>query len=290
MSDIDFAALKAPFALHNLTWMITPGTVTKNGAKISAKCLVYVTSRAVQERLDDVCGPARWRNEFVAVDEPRGWLCGISILVDGEWVTKWDAAENTDIEPLKGGVSGATKRAGSQWGVGRYLYYLPEAWAIVQSSGRYYYGGNAKLKGKQDKQYVSFNWDPPSLPEWALPSGEGAPPADHISPTGEVANSQILCPVLGCGAPCWDHREKKKGTNAISERRPDIACSSPSCDWAVWMETWANDILGEIEAAHGAELIDSEARLLSEEYVRKQDARKMAQVQARLNELAEGGT
>lgn len=49
-----------------------------------------------------------------------GVECGISIKIDGEWITKWDAAENTQVEAVKGGRSGAMKRAAVQWGIGRY--------------------------------------------------------------------------------------------------------------------------------------------------------------------------
>ena len=35
--------------------------------------------------------------------------------IDSEWVTKWDAAENTQVKPSKGGRSGAMKRAAVQW-------------------------------------------------------------------------------------------------------------------------------------------------------------------------------
>ena len=42
---------------------------------------------------------------------------------------KWDAAENTQVEAVKGGRSGAMKRAAVQWGIGRYLYNLEEGFA-----------------------------------------------------------------------------------------------------------------------------------------------------------------
>ncbi|WP_263317101.1 Rad52/Rad22 family DNA repair protein, partial [Enterobacter hormaechei] len=63
-----------------------------------------------------------------------GVECGISIKVEGEWITKWDAAENTQVEAVKGGRSGAMKRAAVQWGIGRYLYNLEEGFAVVSAT------------------------------------------------------------------------------------------------------------------------------------------------------------
>jgi hypothetical protein len=76
-------------------------------------------------------------------------------------VTKWDGAENTDIEAVKGGLSGAMKRAAVQWGIGRYLYDLDEGWANIHDRGRH---------SAKDKNNKWFKWDPPELPPWALPN------------------------------------------------------------------------------------------------------------------------
>jgi hypothetical protein len=94
----------------------------------NGKQLPYVTNRAIQDRLDSVVGPGNWKNEFRewGIGSP-GVLCGLSIRIndgtrDPEWITKWDGAEQTDIEAVKGGLSDAMKRAAVQWGIGRYLY------------------------------------------------------------------------------------------------------------------------------------------------------------------------
>ena len=103
--------------------------------------MAYLTSRAVQQRFDDVCGPGDWRNEF-REGPGGGVLCGISVRVEradgtSEWVTKWDGADNSQVEAVKGGLSGATKRAAVQWGVGRYLYDLPATWVRLDDRGRF---------------------------------------------------------------------------------------------------------------------------------------------------------
>lgn len=105
-----------------------------------ARVAPFLSSRAIMDRLDEVCGPENWKNEF-REGPAGGVLCGISIRVhrDGapaEWVTKWDAAENTDIQPVKGGMTASMRRAAVQWGIGRYIYQMPTIWAAVDRDGR----------------------------------------------------------------------------------------------------------------------------------------------------------
>lgn len=158
MSDFNFEELKKPFPEKDIEWRLQ-SCGEKNG-KIWGMCLAYVTNRAIQNRLDEVVGPENWKNEFVKGPD-GGILCGISIKCNGEWVTKWDGAENTQIEAVKGGLSGAMKRAASTgWGIGRYLYSLEEGWAEVSDKGQF--SGKTK-EGKW------FKWNPPKLPSWALP-------------------------------------------------------------------------------------------------------------------------
>jgi hypothetical protein len=143
--------------------------------------LAYVTNRAIMERLDNVCGPEGWRNEYIA-GPSGGLLCGLSIKVEDEWITKWDGAENTDIESVKGGLSNAMKRAAVQWGIGRYLYNLDATYVNANPNGKHW------QKGKQGK-YDSFKWDAPALPTWALPEDEKpetpSDPYDDVLPDSE---------------------------------------------------------------------------------------------------------
>lgn len=169
--------LAAPFPPTDIEWRIQSAGKTEEGGPW-AKCIAYITNRAIAERLDAVCGAGGWQNRFKewGLGTP-GVLCGIGIYVvregdiDGQWVWKWDGAEQpkekAEGQPVavKGGFSAAMKRAGAQWGIGRYLYDLPEGWVKIVVKGtplaRY-----AKLK-----DHTAFYWLPPSLPTWALPDG-----------------------------------------------------------------------------------------------------------------------
>ena len=173
MSEINFKALQDFFEADAIEWRIQQAG-EKHG-RVWAICVPYVTNRAIQVRLDEVAGPENWRNEFRPGPD-GGVMCGLSIRVGGEWVTKWDGAENTDVEGVKGGLSGAMKRAAVQWGIGRYLYALDETFAHVHDNGRF--------RGKT-REGNSFRWDPPRLPHEVLPAGaEPAPMAE--APAGPV--------------------------------------------------------------------------------------------------------
>lgn len=164
---MDLHRLQDKFAPEDIEWRIGRAGYTQNN-KLYATCLAYVTNRAIQNRLDEVCGPENWKNEYRewSIGDKHGVLCGISIRTDGEWVTKWDGADNTDIEAIKGGLSGSMKRAAVQWGIGRYIYDLEERFAVISDNGKHFASGKDKATGKTYR----FKWNPPTLPEWALPA------------------------------------------------------------------------------------------------------------------------
>lgn len=166
--SIDLRRLAEPFPAEDIEWRVSRAGQGKNGP--FAMVLAYITSRAISARLDDVCGPENWRNEAPVVHDIHSKFTmvavGISIRVGDEWITKWDVSEPTNIEPAKGGFSGGMKRAGAQWGIGRYLYALDETFAETSESSSK--GWNyAKLPDKQGGG--TYYWKPPTLPGWALP-------------------------------------------------------------------------------------------------------------------------
>lgn len=152
--------LKEPFDPSDIEWRIAQRG--ERDGKPWAKVLAYVTNRAIMERLDEIVGPQCWKNEFKQL--PGAFLCGLSIKVGDEWITKWDGAQESQIEATKGGLSGAMKRAAVQWGIGRYLYNLEGGFADVSTNGKHYAAKDTRNNHK------AFKWNPPTLPEWALPT------------------------------------------------------------------------------------------------------------------------
>ncbi len=163
---MDFEKLKEPFPETDIEWRLQ-SCGEKNG-KLWGKALAYITSRAVQERLDEVCGPDNWQVSIHK--EGDAYLSTLSIRVkheDGsiEWLSRTDGADATDIEPVKGGISGAIKRSAVLFGIGRYLYTLKDNWAIIDENG--------KFSGKT-KEGKYFKWNPPKLPPEALPKDDSS--------------------------------------------------------------------------------------------------------------------
>lgn len=155
---IDLVKLTATLPESAIEWRVQASGM--NGNKPWARVVPYADARYLQGVLDDACGPENWRDEYAA-GPCGGVLCRLSLRFNGEWVTKEDVAENTDIEAIKGGATDAFKRACVKWNVAniRCLYNLGETWADFTSSGRF----RDKPKGAQD----FMAWNPPKI---ALPS------------------------------------------------------------------------------------------------------------------------
>lgn len=146
-------ALKAPFPESEIEWRVGP----TNADKTKGIALAYITARAVMNRLDAVFGVGGWQDDYQFIPGADGsknaWVCRLTVLIDGVWITKADAADESDMESTKGGVSDALKRAAVKFGIGRYLYNLPNVWVPIEVRGK-----TAYLKGR------------PKLPAWALPT------------------------------------------------------------------------------------------------------------------------
>ena len=172
--------LSDPFPEDDIEWRVQQSGMGKSGPWVMV--IPYVTNRAIQKRLDDVFSPMGWRNEYKPVGD-KGFICGISAKIEGEWVTKWDGAECTNIEPLKGGLSNSMKRCAVQWGIGRYLYSLSEKFATCRlCDSRFNASGEfIKIKNKQNGSHVGAEWFKPDLELWALPSFEAEKLTDRMN-------------------------------------------------------------------------------------------------------------
>ena len=145
--------LQKSFPPNDIEWRVQQEV--RQGAAVMV--LPYVTNRAIMERLDNVFGPLNWQNEFTS-GPGGGVLCGISVWnpESKQWVTKWDGAENTKVEAVKGGISSAMKRCAVQWGIGRFLYKLPFQYVDLKARGQ-----NSHRKRNGEWAY----WDVPKLPK-----------------------------------------------------------------------------------------------------------------------------
>ncbi|WP_338993469.1 Rad52/Rad22 family DNA repair protein [Fusobacterium animalis] len=126
-----------------------------NSDKTMALALPYVQARAIQNRLDDVVGFHNWQVSYREIS--GGFICSLSLCIDGVWITKEDGAGMTDFESIKGGISNAFKRvAASGFGIGRYLYEFKKNWYPVRLQGRnYVFSMEPKLENKGEVKDVT---------------------------------------------------------------------------------------------------------------------------------------
>ena len=52
--------LSRPFEPNDIEWFV--GVTTRD--KTKGLAIPFITNRAVQDRLDEVCGPDGWKNEY----------------------------------------------------------------------------------------------------------------------------------------------------------------------------------------------------------------------------------
>ena len=185
--------LRKPFSAKDIEWRI--GRKSNDGQRGSA--LAYLDARAISNRLDDMIDRgviADWSVSYRTIDNGsmkqqrrgqeievpiKGFIASLSITdIYGTYHVREDGSNVTDFEPVKGGLSGAFKRAAAMWGIGRYLYDLPAVWVPIDRFGNIV--------------------TPPRLPVWALPEGEtqeqapvqqeeAAPQYDDFNPEAYVA-------------------------------------------------------------------------------------------------------
>lgn len=145
--------LKQPFPAEKISWRV--GATNKDKSKGIG--LAYIDARDVMGRLDDVFG-VNWQCKYTHADSKT--ICEIGVLINEVWVWRAGGAGDTDFEAVKGAISDAFKRAAVLFGIGRYLYDLPNKWVVIKPQGR---------------SYVLA--ETPTLPTWALPKVELTP--DH---------------------------------------------------------------------------------------------------------------
>jgi hypothetical protein len=119
----EIATLRAPLSADEIEWKIVSA---KDGVTTVAP---YIDARAVMDRLDRAFTPFGWSIRYTPgqVGQEYGVIAAIAIKdpATGEWIEKQDGSGPSDIEPYKGGISGALKRAATVWGIGRELYAYP---------------------------------------------------------------------------------------------------------------------------------------------------------------------
>ncbi|MHA0044249.1 Rad52/Rad22 family DNA repair protein [Deinococcus sp. PEB2-63] len=155
LSDV-LKRLQAPFPAHMVAWK--PAAYSRDRSR--ALLLAHIDARAVQDRLDAIC-PEAWSFTLEVVPGTRQPTVKGRLTVLG--VTREDIGEapEGDLGTLKAAASDALKRCAVHFGIGRYLYDLPRAWADWDDAAR-------------------APTQTPELPDWARPDHERTPGGAHL--------------------------------------------------------------------------------------------------------------
>jgi hypothetical protein len=168
MTDDICRRLAEPFDPAIVSWRVGP----TNQNKSKGMALAYIDARDVMRRLDEVCGPENWQNDYPWSDGKRV-VCRIGIKIGDEWIWKTDGAGDTDTEGEKGALSDAFKRSAVHWGIGRYLYDVKSPWVEIEQKGRSYI-----IPDRELSRLATM------LPRAGKPAGErsAAPPPQRPQP------------------------------------------------------------------------------------------------------------
>lgn len=125
---------------------------TKDGTK--GKPAPYFDARAVRDRLDEAFGPENWDelHEPYHLQKESGDKCTLILrFPDGQQVRREEVSDASDIEAMKGAVSGSLKRAFSALG-NRSLYEIELGWHPLENEGKRF---TKEAFAKMEDMYVA---------------------------------------------------------------------------------------------------------------------------------------
>ena len=220
--DAILAELETPFPPELVEFK--PGAVASSGDR--ALALAYVDARAYQSRLD--ASAPGWSNTYRR-EYPDGrvvivcvlTVAGVTREAVGECLL---ASDDGRIEnnAATSAEAQAFKRACAMFGLGRYLYALPQVWADYDPQRRRFTPEGVTLlrEGLRSGQF------PQPAPAVPTGNGNGAQQAAAPAANGPTAGDPV-CPK--CGGSMWDNRATKRNPKA-----PDFKCKQPECDGVIW--------------------------------------------------------
>lgn len=112
---------------------VKPGAT--NADKTRGLALPYVDLRGYQTRLDRVCGPEGWSHTYALGD--RGVVCALTIFGVTKSATGDYPLNGKDENPVTSAEAQAFKRACAAFGLGRYLYSLPQLWGDLDDKKQF---------------------------------------------------------------------------------------------------------------------------------------------------------
>jgi hypothetical protein len=161
---MDLEKLKAPFATSLVSWRVGATNAKKNNGKAtSGIALAYIDARDVMERLDEVVGIGKYQ---VLHPHANGKTsCRIGIKIGDEWIWKENGAGDSAMDAEKGAFSDSFKRAAVLWGIGRYLYDVPNIWVDLDDWGKIKNPRDPKLIKALEQAAKGIRGEPEPEPE-----------------------------------------------------------------------------------------------------------------------------
>jgi hypothetical protein len=233
-------ALAAPFDPREVKFK--PAVVSGH----RALALAYIDARVIQDRLDDVLGVTGWQDEYECLPD-GSVVCRLRLRLGDEWITKMDVGGQSEQpdegDRRKAAFSDALKRAAVKFGIGRYLYRLPQQWCDY------------------DPQKRQFSRTP-TLPPFALPKmakaaktpKESAKPAEPAQPAAVATPPESKAKGgAGRGAPAlpadgaelqrrlndYDARLAKQGVCAAGDLVKHIVQAGVQAGYDPDLTTWS---------------------------------------------------
>ncbi len=141
--------------------------------------LATLDARAIQDRLDEALGVLGWQDNYKVLPD-GSVMCRLRIRLGEQWITKVDVGGQSEQpdggDRTKAAFSDALKRAAVKFGIGRYLYRLPQQWVDYDAQKRCF------------KQL-------PKFPDWALPKKKDdpakEPAAEKTDPQPQPARPKL---------------------------------------------------------------------------------------------------
>lgn len=167
-AEIVASRLAEPFDQADVKFK--PAAVSGN----RALALAYVNARAVMDRLDEAVGVHGWQDEYECLPD-GSVVCRLRLRLGGEWIVKVDVGGQSEQpdegDRRKAAFSDALKRAAVKFGVGRYLYRLPQQWCDYDP---------------QKRQFART----PTLPPHALPRPKKTNGSEAATDLGRLVNDE----------------------------------------------------------------------------------------------------
>lgn len=210
------AALRAPFAWDVIE--VRPGSVRKDGT--GALALAYADPRNYMERLDTVVGPQHWSVEFTPWGEHR-LICRLTIF----GIMKCSTGEAGDALGAKDKNAGtvaeaqAFKRSCVAFGLGRFLYELPQIWARGSGDSKSFKFENParvieEMRRKYELAHVKLTPAPPRLPNLSPPPG----PEPTTSARTSVRQTRLAPVRLAHASPAQKQATARAALSEVEQR------------------------------------------------------------------------